>query len=159
MDFRTADLSDEYPNDTEVCEAALYSFGRVARFYGPISTVRVFEDNVLVKQALQTVPKGSVLVVEGGGSLRCALVGGNLAAIAAERGLAGVIVHGAVRDVLELADAEVGILALGSNPKKSRKLGEGALNATVSFGGVSFTSGHYVYADEDGIVVSARALL
>ncbi|MDQ0191412.1 ribonuclease E activity regulator RraA [Alicyclobacillus cycloheptanicus] len=162
MDFeaiRTADISDDHPAETQVCELQFRSFGAVPRFGGPIVTVRVYEDNVLVKQALEEAPAGSVLVVDGGGSLRCALVGGNLGNIAAERGVAGIIVNGAVRDVLELRSQQVGIFALGSNPLKSRKLGEGAMGETVRFGGVDFVPGHYVYADEDGVVVSARAVL
>lgn len=159
VDFRTADLSDAHPQDARVCEIAFQSYGGVSRFCGPIATVRVYEDNVLVKRALQTIAPGSVLVVDGGGSTRYALVGGNLAAIAAERNLAGIVVYGAVRDVLELAVQPVGVFALGTHPRKSRKLGEGAANEPVQFGSVEFVPGHYLYADEDGLLVASKALI
>ncbi len=159
MDFRTADLCDEHAEAVKVCELTFHSYGKVPRFFGPISTVRVYEDNVVVKEAIQTVAPGSVLVVDGGGSLRCALVGGNLAQIAAKRGLSGIVVFGAVRDVLELAEQQVGVFALGSNPRKSRKGGTGSVGEPVRFGGVNFVPGQYLYADEDGIVVSEALLL
>lgn len=159
MDFRTADLCDEFSQTVRVCELELRSYGGAPRFCGPISTVRVYEDNVLVKEAIQSVPKGSVLVVDGGGSRRCALVGGNLGKIAAERELAGIVIFGAVRDTLELAEHQVGVLALGSNPRRSTKAGVGTVGEPVRFGGTDFFPGQYVYADEDGLVVSERALL
>lgn len=134
------------------------SYGSVEAFHGPISTVEVHEDNVLVREALEDLPPGSVLVVDGGGSKRCALLGDKLASIAASRGLAGIIINGCVRDSRELAGIGVGILALASRPMRSRKEGKGRKNVPVRFGGLAWTPGHYVYADADGVVLAAGKL-
>lgn len=134
------------------------SFGGKQQFSGPIATVKVFKDNVLVREALETVPEGSVLVVDGGGSKQCALMGDRLGEIAVSRGLAGVIINGCVRDSAELSQMEIGVMALAPMPLKSRKEGKGDRDIPVTFGGVNWEPGHYVYADEDGIVVSPRAL-
>jgi regulator of ribonuclease activity A len=119
----TADLCNAFPEKTEVCETPFLSYGPVRAFSGPVHTVEVHEDNVLVREALEDLPPGSVLVVDGGASRRCALLGDKLAATAASRGLAGVIVNGCVRDSRDLAGIEVGILAPGTNPRRSRKEG------------------------------------
>lgn len=156
---KTADLCDEFGKEIEVCQQEFRSFGMKKSFFGPISTVRVFEDNVLVKQALETIPEGHVLVVDGGGSRRCALLGDRLGEIAVSRKLAGVIINGCVRDTAELAHLNIGILALGSNPLKSKKDGKGELDLIVTFGGVDWNPGNYIYADEDGIVVSNNKLI
>lgn len=155
----TADLCDEFPERTEVCETPLLSYGAVGSFSGPIHTVEVHEDNVLVREALEDLPPGSVLVVDGGASRRCALLGDKLASIAASRGLAGVILNGCVRDSRELAGIGVGILALGTNPRRSRKSGVGRREVPVRFGGLTWTPGHHAYADEDGVVVSGTPLV
>lgn len=157
--FKTADLCDEFAGEIQVCEPMLRSFGKRRRFSGRISTVRAHEDNVLVREALEAHPPGTVLVVDGGGSRRCALLGGRLAAIAVERGLGGVVINGCVRDSVELSEMEIGILALASHPLPSGKSGEGEVDAPVEFGGVVWTPGEYVYADEDGIVISAESIL
>ena len=159
MGISTADLCDEHPEITRVCEPLFRSYGARESFAGPVRTARVHEDNVLVRRALDDVEPGSVLVVDGGGSLRCALLGDRLAEIAASRGLAGVILYGCVRDTAELARTQVGILALASNPRKSRKNGEGERDVTVKFGGARFAPGEYVYADADGVIVADRKLL
>ncbi len=156
--IKTADICDDFAGSVQVCEPMFVSYGGVAGFHGPISTVRVFEDNVLVREALEDLAPGRVLVVDGGGSRRCALVGDKLADIAASRGLAGIIVNGCVRDTKELAGADVGILALASHPLRSRKASEGSRDVPAEFGGVTWTPDHYVYANEDGIVVSADVL-
>lgn len=156
--IKTTDICDEFTAGVQVCEPMFRSFGGVTGFHGPISTVRVFEDNVLVREALEDLPPGRVLVVDGGGSRRCALVGDKLAEIAASRGLAGIIVNGCVRDSRELSGIDVGVLALAAYPLRSRKDGEGGRDVTVRFGGVTWTPDHYVYADEDGIVVAAERL-
>lgn len=156
--FKTADLCDEFPNQLAVCEPIFRSFGKMSRFSGPISTVKVHEDNVLVREALETLPPGTVLVVDGGGSKRCALLGGKLAAIAVERGLGGIIINGCVRDSGELSETGIGVLALAAHPLRSGKRGEGEVDVPVEFGGVVWTPGHYVYADEDGVVASAKDL-
>jgi regulator of ribonuclease activity A len=150
---RTADLQDAHP-DLPSCELQLRAFGRRRAFHGRIRTVRCREDNALVKRVLSGPGAGGVLVVDGGGSLRTALLGDVVAGLAARNGWAGVVVHGAVRDVVALAELDLGVKALGSNPKRSAKTGAGEVDVPVSFGGVTFTPGHWLYADEDGIVVS-----
>ncbi|PLR96072.1 ribonuclease E activity regulator RraA [Bacillus sp. T33-2] len=159
MFFKTADLCDGFWEELKVCSSEFKSYGKRQRFYGPIATVKVFEDNVLVKESLETIPEGSVLVVDGSGSKRCALLGDRLGEIAQKRKLAGVIINGCVRDTEDLANLEIGILALGSNPLKSKKEGKGERNIPVRFGGIEWEPGNYVYADADGIVVSQRNLL
>ena len=158
MPVKTADICDSFAERVEVCEPMFTSFGSVDSFDGRISTVRVYEDNVLVREALEDLTPGSVLVVDGGGSLRCALLGDNLASIGASRALAGIIINGCVRDTLELAGIGVGILALASHPSRSKKEGEGQRDVPVVFGGVTWTPGHYVYADNDGIVLAPEKL-
>lgn len=156
--YRTTDLCDLYSQELQVAEDVFYSFGKNLRFHGPIYTVDVWEDNVLVVKALETIPSGTVLVVNGGGSRRCALLGDRLAGIAAERKLAGIIINGCVRDTAELSQLDVGILALGKSPLKSKKEGKGIIGKAVTFAGVTWEPESYAYADEDGIVVSSRAL-
>jgi regulator of ribonuclease activity A len=152
--IKTADLCDSFPETVQVCEPMFTSYGSVTGFDGPISTVRVYEDNVLVREALEDLAPGSVLVVDGGGSRRCALLGDLLASIAASRDLAGIIINGCVRDSRELAGIEVGVLALATSPLRSRKQGESQRNVPVRFGGLAWVPGQYAYADEDGVVVT-----
>ncbi|PWI58867.1 ribonuclease E activity regulator RraA [Sulfoacidibacillus thermotolerans] len=157
--MHTADLCDLYGSKVRLCKLKFISYGKNKVFSGPIHTVRVYEDNVLVKDAISSIPTGAVLVIDGGGSRECALVGGNLAALAEKRGLSGMIVYGCVRDVHELQNCQLGILALGACPVKSRKEGTGSRDVTVSFGDLSWEPGNYVFADEDGVVISAENLL
>ncbi|PAE24864.1 ribonuclease E activity regulator RraA [Bacillus sp. 7894-2] len=159
MDFKTADLCDEHSQELRICQQEFKSYGQKRKFSGPISTVRVFEDNVLVKESLESIPEGSVLVVDGGGSKRCALMGDRLGEIAQSRKLAGVIIYGCVRDTVELGSLDTGILALGSNPLKSRKEGKGDRSIPITFGGIDWKPGEYVYADEDGVIVSSVPLI
>ena len=156
--FATADLCDEFGDEARVAEPVFRDYGGVASFGGPVSTVRVFEDNVLVREALEEDGRGRVLVVDGGGSTRCALVGGNLAALAHENGWAGIVVNGCIRDSAEISSTSVGVRALNTSPRKSAKGGTGGREATVSFAGVEVSSGEYLYADEDGIVIAERDL-
>lgn len=157
MSIKTADLCDQY-EDLSVCELAFRSYGGRSSFSGQISTVRVFEDNVLVKEALKTIPEGNVLVVDGGGSTKCALMGDMLGEIAVSRKLAGVIIHGCVRDSAELAKMDIGVFANGTNPKKSIKAGKGERDISIYFGGINWQPGDYVYCDEDGAVTANRQL-
>lgn len=159
MSFKTADLCDDFSSELQICSLKLKSYGKNKRFSGPIATVKVFEDNVLVKEALGDIPKGSVLVVDGGGSRKCALMGDRLGEIAETRELAGVIIYGLVRDTVDLGGQNIGVCALGSNPLKSVKKGHGERNISLHFGDVEWIPNHYVYADEDGIVVATRNLL
>jgi len=158
MVFKTADLCDDFVKELEICKQSFQSYGGRKAFSGPISTVKVFEDNVLVKNALQTIPEGHVLVVDGGGSRERALMGDMLADIAVKRNLAGVIINGCVRDTEDLGQMDLGVLALGSFPLKSRKEGLGEKEIPVVIGDVKFHPGDYVYADGDGIVISKRKL-
>lgn len=158
MSFKTTDICDRHPASVSICEPIFTSYGRVQSFSGPISTVWVFEDNVLVRQALEDLPAGTVLVVDGDKSRRCALFGDRLASIAATRGLAGIIINGCVRDSLELSEIYVGVLALATHPMRSKKEGRGRRDVPVEFGGVTWTPGHYVYADGDGVVLAGEKL-
>ena len=151
--MRTADLVDEHGDRAQVCELALRQFGAVTSFSGRIATIRCFEDNVLVRERVSSPGDGQVLVVDGGGSLRCALVGDSLAGLARDNGWAGLAINGAVRDVAELRELELGIKALGRNPRRSAKAGGGEVDVEVSFGGVTFRPGATLYSDDDGIVV------
>ncbi|WP_029891370.1 ribonuclease E activity regulator RraA [Polycyclovorans algicola] len=153
--FATTDLCDDHPG-LQVCEPIFLDFGGAIAFAGPIKTLKVFEDNALVRSTLEQPGGGQVLVVDGGGSLRCALVGGNIGALAEKNDWAGLVVNGCVRDSEELAEQEVGIKALATHPRKSEKgLHTGHVDRTVEFAGVRFESGAWLYADADGIVVAA----
>ncbi len=153
---KTTDLCDAFGDDVRVVEGAYRDFGRTIAFVGRAVTLRVFEDNALVRATLETPGNGGVLVVDGGGSLRTALVGGNLGKLAEKNGWAGIVVHGAVRDSSELAACDVGIKALATIPRRSAKDGKGERGVPVSFGGVTIAPGEWIHADEDGIAVIAR---
>lgn len=159
MGFATADLYDDFGDELESCSAQFRSYGARPRFWGRITTVRCFQDNALVKRVLSTAGDARVLVVDGGGSLDTALMGDLIAGSAVAQGWAGVVINGAVRDVVALAGLDLGIKALGSNPRKSAKTGAGERDVPVEFGGVTFRPGAFLYSDEDGIVVAARQLL
>jgi regulator of ribonuclease activity A len=158
MSFTTADLFDEYGPELASCETQFRSYGARERFAGPLATVRCLEDNALLKKVLATPGEGRVLVIDGGGSLRTALMGDMIAGSAVASGWAGVVINGAVRDVVALRELDLGIRALGSNPRKSAKEGAGEADVPVVFGGVEFRPGSWVYADEDGLVVASRRL-
>ncbi|HEY0967722.1 MAG TPA: ribonuclease E activity regulator RraA [Opitutaceae bacterium] len=155
--FKTADLMDAHPA-CRSCAAQFRSFGGRAAFAGPIRTVRCLDDNALIRRTLEQPSKGDVLVVDGGGSLKRALVGDNLAGIAAHNGWAGIVVNGAIRDVEAIKPIDLGLFALGTNPHRSDRTGAGQVDVPVSFGGVEFTPGAWLYADADGVIVSATAL-
>jgi regulator of ribonuclease activity A len=148
-----ADLCDQHEETAEVCELQFRDFGGRAAFSGPIRTVRCYEDNSVVKALLAEPGEGRVLVVDGGGSLRRALVGDMLAGDGAKNGWAGIVVNGAVRDTAVLATLEIGIKALGSIPMRGVKRGEGVADTPVAFGGVVFVPGDTLFADADGIMV------
>lgn len=148
-----ADLCDEHEETVEVCQLQFRDLGGVKAFSGRIRTVRCHEDNSLVKATLAEPGDGCVLVVDGGGSLHRALVGDMLAASGVENGWAGIVVNGAVRDAAVLATLDIGIKALGTNPLRSVKRGEGIVDTPVAFGGVVFVPGDQIHADEDGVVV------
>ena len=159
MSFKTADLCDEYPDSLQICEPGFASYGGKPRFFGQISTIKCFEDNSLVREAVAEPGEGRVLVVDAGGSKRCAMLGDMLAAKAAAEGWSGVLMYGLIRDSAEIAQMDLGVKALGTCPQKSVKKGVGERDVVVRFGGVTFVPGEYLYADEDGFVCSSTALL
>ncbi len=154
----TADLCDAFPDRVRVVEPIFRDWGGLSSFAGPIETLRVFEDNALVRQALESEGRRRILVVDGGGSVRSALVGGRLAALASQNEWRGVVVFGSVRDSAELAATPVGVKALNASPMKSAKTGKGERGISVTFAGVTFSPGCWVYADADGIVVADSEL-
>ncbi|MCG8383847.1 MAG: ribonuclease E activity regulator RraA [Gammaproteobacteria bacterium] len=158
MSIKTADLCDEFDDQIQVAQPLFLDYGGRIMFQGPIHTLKIFEDNSLVRSTLEQPGQSKVLVIDGGASMRCALVGGNLAVLAAKNGWAGIIVNGCIRDSEEIAAQPVGVKALATNPRKSVKKGVGDDNITVRFADVTFSPNHYVYADEDGIVVAEQAL-
>ncbi|WP_068481659.1 ribonuclease E activity regulator RraA [Pseudoclavibacter helvolus] len=149
----TADLYDERGEQLQSVSYQLRNFGGHARFSGPVRTIRCFEDNGLVKQVLATPGEGAVLVVDGGGSLRSALMGDLIAASAVTNGWAGVVIFGALRDSQALGGLPLGIKALGTNPRKSSKAGEGEVDGGLTVDGVAFSPGATLTSDEDGILV------
>ncbi|MGH3242216.1 MAG: ribonuclease E activity regulator RraA [Spirillospora sp.] len=159
MDFATADLIDDFGDELRSCATQFRQYGARTSFAGRVSTVRCHHDNALVKRLLNTPADGRVLVVDGGGSLESALMGDMIAASAVANGWAGVVINGAVRDVVALRGLELGAKALGSNPRKSAKDGAGEVDVPVGFGGVEFRPGDWLFSDEDGIVLAERDLL
>ncbi len=158
MSFPVADLFDHFEDEMTLCELAFRDFGAITCFGGAVATVRVRDDNKLVRDMLALPGQGRVLVVDGEGSMARALVGDNLAALGATNGWAGVIVNGAVRDAAGLAGVALGIKALGANPKRPSKTGAGEVDLPVTFGGATFRPGEWVYADVDGVGVAPRPL-
>ncbi|QQN29291.1 ribonuclease E activity regulator RraA [Pseudomonas syringae group genomosp. 3] len=158
MHYITPDLCDAYPELVQVVEPMLSNFGGCDSFGGQIVTLKCFEDNSLVKEQVELDGKGKVLVVDGGGSLRCALLGDMLAEKAAKHGWEGLVIYGCVRDVDMLAQTDLGVQALASYPKRSEKRGVGQLDLPVTFGGVTFRPGEYLYADNNGVIISPSPL-
>lgn len=163
MDMHTADLLDAHEDQLRqgrlrVVAPMFRSFGGRAAFHGPIATLKLFEDNSLVRKAVEQPGYGRVLVIDGGGSLRCALVGDQLAQLAATNGWAGLVVYGCIRDSRAVAGLAIGVFALNTHPLKTVKKNIGEADIPVCFGGVTFEPGQHLYADEDGVIVSAAAL-
>lgn len=150
----TADLFDDVPERLQVCRAAFRSYGGRAHFHGPIITARVHHDNTGVKEALRRAEGGQVLIVDGGGSTYCALLGDRLAALGLERGLRGIIIHGAVRDAAELAGLDFGVLALGANPRRSGDGDPGEQDVDLAIGGLVWKPGAHIYVDQDAVVLA-----
>lgn len=159
MSFKTADLCDQYPEIIQTAEPIFKPYGRKSSFSGLIATAKVFEDNLLVRKMLETSGAGKVLVVDGGGSLRCALLGDRLATLAIRNGWYGVVLNGCIRDSKEISKMDIAVKALGTNPIKSNKQGTGETNIPVQFAGVEFIPGEFIYADEDGIIISKQQLI
>lgn len=158
MNFTVPDLCDEYPADLQVLDPLFTNFGGKEKFWGEIVTVKCFEDNSLVKSNLAGDGTGKVMVVDGGGSLRCALLGDMLAAMAVENGWQGLVINGCVRDVEIIESIDLGVCALNCYPVKSEKRNVGQLNVPVSFAGVRFEPGRLLYADKNGILVARSRL-
>jgi regulator of ribonuclease activity A len=158
MNFTTADLYDAHGDELQVAQPMFNDYGGRKSFYGKIMTVKVHEDNSLVRAALEDEGEGKVLVVDGGGSLRCALLGDMLAGLGMKNGWVGMIINGCIRDSAAISNMAIGIKALNTNPKKSVKKGVGDRDIAVHFADITFSSGAFVYADEDGIVVSEKEL-
>ncbi|HEX2218563.1 MAG TPA: ribonuclease E activity regulator RraA [Gemmatimonadales bacterium] len=154
----TSDLCDRFGDQVAVAEPLFRDFGGRETFGGEIETVRVFEDNALVRRILEGEGRGRVLVVDGRGSRRCALVGGRLAALASANGWSGIVVNGCVRDSDEIAAAALGVKALAASPRPPAKSGVGEQGVPVSFAGITFTPGDRVWGDADGLIVGASGL-
>lgn len=162
--FATADICDDHPQLLEdgrlaVLPPLFRHFGKNIRFSGRVSTLKVFEDNALVRATLETPGNGNVLVVDGGGSMRRALVGGQLAQLAQDNNWAGIIVDGCVRDSEEIDACSVGVRALATHPQKSTKRGAGERNVRVMIAGVPVTPGDWIYADADGVLVAQQKII
>lgn len=158
MEFDTSILCDYYPEDVNVVEPIFTNFGEVASFSGQAVTVKCFEDNGLLYEILQSNGAGKILVIDGGGSVRRALIDAELIDIAVQNQWEGIIVYGAVRQVDYLAEANIGIQALAAIPVGAEDQGIGEVDIRVNFGGVTFFSGDFVYADNTGIILSEIAL-
>lgn len=155
--MKTADLVDAHGEAVRFCHLPFLKFGQKTSFHGPIATVRCFEDNALLKAELQKAGEGRVMVVDGGASTRCALLGDQIAMILRDNGWAGIVINGAIRDCAEIAGMDVGVFCLGTSPKKSVKDGAGKAGVLIQFGGVEFRPGNFAYADADGLLVSEES--
>lgn len=148
----TADICDAIPDLVSVADLPFRDYGAVPAFFGEVQTVKCFEDNTIVRRALEQPGHGRVLVVDGGGSVKVALLGDELAALAIENGWGGIIIEGSVRDVSRLGELPIGIKALASSPARSNKRGEGSIGVMVRMGRMDVRSGWWIYADADGVV-------
>ena len=159
MTFKTADLCDEYSEKLQIASPGLRDFGGRDTFHGEIVTLKLFEDNSLVREMVACDGKGRVLVVDGGASMRCAVLGDMLAEKAVESGWSGLVINACIRDSADIGAMDIGVKALGIHPLKTEKKGIGDKNIPVRFFDVTFRPGDYLYADRDGVVVSATKLL
>lgn len=155
---KTADLVDSNDAEVRFCEVQWKMYGRRKGFHGEVVTLKTFEDNRLLRATLEGDGAGKVLVVDGGGSLRCALVGDQIAALGLANGWRGLVIHGAIRDSADIDAMDFCVMALGQAPKKSGKTGHGTRDVPLAFGNVEFRTGQYLYADADGVLVADTAL-
>ena len=156
--IKTADLYDDHGDNLQVCEPLFHHYGGHRAFCGPISTIKCFEDNSLVGETLGTPGQGRILVVDAGGSRRCAMLGDRLAQKGVDNGWAGVLMFGCIRDAEDIGSMPLGVMALATTPRKSIKKGVGEKDLAVTFGGVTFRPGEWLYADLDGVVVATEQL-
>ena len=154
----TTDLYDDFGDLVQTCSVQFQDYGGKTRYSGPIRTVKCFRDNQLFRALLDEPGNGCVVIVDGGASTESALMGDIIAAKGAKNGWAGCVILGAVRDSAELGKIEFGAKALGVNPAKSSKAGQGDVDVTLEFGGARFEPGHWVYCDEDGVLVAPHEL-
>jgi len=167
MNFKTADICDELcdnsPNNqcdfAQVTGNSFISYGGKSRFYGEIVTLKLFEDNQLVRDQVNSEGTGKVLVIDGGASMRRALLGDMLASKALQNGWNGILINGCIRDSVDMATMPIGVMALGTHPHKTEKKGVGEVNVSVSFAGLNFEPADFIYIDEDGIVLSEKPLI
>lgn len=159
MAFKTANLCDQFPDEIQVADPLLHDYGGIHSFGGKIVTIDVYEDSALIREMLESPGEARVLVIDGGASTQRALLGSRLTSLAQRNNWAGILVHGAIRNVEEVRRIAVGVKALATAPMASRQQGRGITDRPVHFAGVTFRPGHYVYSDQDGIVVAARDLL
>lgn len=163
MSLATADLCDRHEDQLRngrirVVAPMFRSFGGRSAFHGPISTLKLFEDNSFVRQSLEQPGGGRVLIIDGGGSLRRALVGDQLAALGVKNGWAGMVVYGCIRDSAAIGGMDIGVFALATHPQKTEKRNVGESDTPVNFGGTTFRPGEWLYADQDGVLVAETAL-
>jgi regulator of ribonuclease activity A len=159
VEFKTADLCDQYAEEIEVCAPMFRAYGGRIRFAGPAATIKCFEDNSRVREAVGEPGDGRVLVIDAGGSMRRAVLGDMLAQKAVDSGWKGVLVYGCIRDAAAIERMPIGVRAMGTCPLKTDKRGEGQRDLPVRFAGVTIQPGDWVYADEDGVIVSRRKLI
>lgn len=159
MNFVTPDLCDDFPNDVRVLAPMLNNYGGKRNFYGKVVTVKCFEDNSVVKEQASQPGNGKVLVVDGGGSLRKALLGDMIAENAVKNGWSGFIIYGCIRDIDAISMLDLGVQALNTIPLKTEKRGIGDLNVPITFGGLTINPGEFIYADNNGVVVSEKPLI
>ena len=158
MDFRTADLCDEFSDQLEVCDPLFRPYGGHLRFAGPVATIKCFEDNSRVRDLVAEPGDGRILVIDAGGSMRRAVLGDLLAQKAVDNGWVGAVIYGCLRDSAAIDKMAFGVRALGTSPLKTDKRGEGQRDLPVRFAGATFHPDDWVYADEDGIVVARKPL-
>jgi regulator of ribonuclease activity A len=157
--MKTTDLCDEYGDRVHVADPIGFrSFGGRKEIIGQIETVKCHEDNSLLRAAVEKNGKGKILVVDGGGSNRCALLGDNIAAIAHQNEWNGIVIYGFIRDSEAISKIDIGIVALGTNPRKSAKKNEGSTNIVLHFANTDFVPGNFIYIDQDGIITSEKEL-
>ena len=159
MEINTTDLCDMYSDKLKVAEPIGFKdFGGKKSFFGQMHTIKCFENNPFIRRAMEENGEGKVLVIDGGGSLRCALMGDNMAELALKNKWSGIILYGCIRDSVAIAKLNIGLKALNTNPMKSFKRNDGEENVILHFAGIDFTPGAFVYCDEDGIVVCKEKL-
>ena len=156
--YTVPDICDDFIEEISILEPLFSDFGGKSKFSGEIATIKCFEDNSLVRDAVRSEGRGRVLVVDGGGSMRHALLGDLLAAAAAENGWQGLLINGCVRDVEILETIDLGVKALNCYPVKTEKRGEGKLDVNVAFAGARIQPGNFLYSDANGVVIASRNL-